>query len=58
MTCAHCGAELELDSTDSRQEWTDEYYWCPVCGTEHQRRTTYENGLVIRDELFPLTNLS
>lgn len=52
MICQNCASTLTLDETDSRQEWTREYYSCPNCKKLYERKTTYsQNGLVESDEL-------
>ncbi len=49
MNCK-CGGILKLLETDSRQEWTEYIYECPMCHTNIIRRTEYDqNGLITSD---------
>lgn len=43
---------MEYRETDSRQEWTEETYFCFECEETRTRRIEYnQNGLVILDEV-------
>jgi hypothetical protein len=47
-----CGELMELEETDSRQEWTEETYRCE-CGKAKIHRTEYDQvGLVTKDEIY------
>jgi DNA-directed RNA polymerase subunit RPC12/RpoP len=52
MRCLKCGTDLDLMNTDSRQEWVDEYYICPMCDTQWIHKKTFKDGLVFRDEIY------
>ena len=51
MLRCDCGDELVVDSTDSRQEWSEEELSCSSCGRSYTHRTEYGDGLVVSDTL-------
>ncbi len=42
MECPKCSGRLELLETDSRQEWTEETYYCETCEKSFLRRTDFQ----------------
>ena len=43
---------MVLTNTDSRSEWCDETYECPICGAIKVHRITFDQrGFVISDTL-------
>lgn len=41
-TGVSCNTELKSDGADSRQEWCDEFYFCPKCKTEYTLHTVFK----------------
>jgi DNA-directed RNA polymerase subunit M/transcription elongation factor TFIIS len=40
--CTEVGNTLVWDDSDSRQEWSEEFYHCPKCGHEYTHRVEYK----------------
>ncbi len=53
MECPKCSNKLELLETDSRQEWSEETYYCEKCEKYFLRRTDFQtqSKLVASDTL-------
>lgn len=55
INCPNCNGKLISNGTDSRQEWSEELYYCEECGEEFVVRTEYDqSGLVNNQEIIPL----
>jgi len=56
VNCPLCNKKLKLTNTDSRQEWTEEFYSCEECEKEFVLRTEYEtqSNIISNQELTEL----
>lgn len=59
MECPNCeNSNMELENTDSRQEWYEEEYFCGDCKKSFVRRVEFQtqSELVESDEIKEVKN--